>query len=77
MGAKPSRIGSAPFSFPRILFLFDPFQIKNLVSTAHALATQEGCEVTMSHVDVAIDACEDFERDVNGAGATDAMNGYL
>jgi SpoVK/Ycf46/Vps4 family AAA+-type ATPase len=54
-----------------------PFQIKNLVSTAHALATQEGCQVTMSHVDVAIDACEDFERDVNGQGATDAMNGYF
>jgi hypothetical protein len=44
---------------------------------AHALATQEGCQVTMSHMDVAIDACEDFERDINGAGATDATNGYL
>jgi AAA+ superfamily predicted ATPase len=53
------------------------FQIKNLVSTAHALATQEGCQVNMSHVEVAIDACEDFERDVNGVGATDAMNGYF
>jgi hypothetical protein len=31
----------------------------------------------MSHLDMAIDACEDFERDVNGAGATDAINGYF
>jgi SpoVK/Ycf46/Vps4 family AAA+-type ATPase len=52
------------------------FQIKNLVSTAHALATQEGCQVAMSHLDVAIDACEDFECDFKGAGSKEAMNGY-
>jgi hypothetical protein len=46
-----------------------PFQIKNLVSTAHALATQEGCQVTMSHLEVAITACEDFECDFKGAGS--------
>jgi len=31
----------------------------------------------MSYIDMAIDVYEDFERDVNGAGATDAINGYL
>jgi hypothetical protein len=31
----------------------------------------------MSHLESAIEAGEDFERDVNGAGAADAMNGYL
>jgi hypothetical protein len=31
----------------------------------------------MSHVDVAIDVCEDFERDVKGVRATDAINGYF
>jgi hypothetical protein len=30
----------------------------------------------MSHLDVAINAYEDFERDVNGAGATEAINAY-
>jgi hypothetical protein len=54
-----------------------PFQIKNLVSTAHALATQEGCQVTMSHLEVAIDACEDFECDFKGVGPTEALNGYF
>lgn len=52
-------------------------EIKNLVSTAHALATQEGCQVTMSHLEVAITACEDFECDFKGAGPTEAMNGYF
>jgi hypothetical protein len=64
------------FTYPRSKLITVPVQIKNLVSTAHALATQEGCQVTMSHLEVAITACEDFERDVNGAGATDAMRGY-
>jgi hypothetical protein len=31
----------------------------------------------MSHLEVAITACEDFERDVNGAGATDAMRDLI
>jgi hypothetical protein len=31
----------------------------------------------MSHVDVAIAAYKDFERDVNGAGPTEALNGYF
>jgi hypothetical protein len=53
------------------------FQIKNLVSTAHALATQEGCQVAMCHLDVAIDACEDFECDFKGAGPKEALNGYF
>jgi hypothetical protein len=54
-----------------------PFQIKNLVSTAHALATQEGCQVTMSHLEVAFTACEDFECDFKGAGSTEALKGYF
>jgi hypothetical protein len=33
--------------------------------------------VTMSHMDVAINTYKDFERDVKGARATDAMNGYF
>jgi len=51
-------------------------EIKNLVSTAQALAIQEGCQVTMSHLEVAIAASEDFKCDFKGAGSTDAMNGY-
>jgi hypothetical protein len=31
----------------------------------------------MSHLEVAIDACEDFECDFEGAGLKEAMNGYL
>jgi len=42
-------------------------QIKNIVSTAHALATRKGGWVTMSHLEVAITADEDFESDFRGA----------
>ncbi|TVY88244.1 ATPase family AAA domain-containing protein 3-B [Lachnellula willkommii] len=52
-------------------------EIKNLTSTAQALALQEGTRVTMSHLEFAIEAGEDFERDVNGAGPTEALNGYF
>lgn len=45
--------------------------------TAHALATQEGFQVSMSYVDIAIAVYEDFGYDINGARATDAMNGYF
>lgn len=33
--------------------------------------------MTMSHLEFAIDAGEDVERDVNGAGPKEAMNGYF
>lgn len=49
------------------------FQIKNLTSTAHALALRD----TLSHLEFSIEAGEDFERDVNGAGSTEALNGYF
>jgi hypothetical protein len=52
-------------------------QIKNLVSTAHALATEEGVRVTISHLEFAIDAGEDFEGDFKGVGRTEALNGYF
>jgi hypothetical protein len=51
------------------------FQIKNLTSTAHALALREGAQVTLSHLE--IEAGKDLERDVNGAGSTEALNGYF
>ncbi len=54
-----------------------PFQIKNLTSTAQALALQEGVQVTMSHLEFAIEAGEDFERDVNGAGQADNLSSYF
>lgn len=54
-----------------------PFQIKNLTSTAQALALQEGVQVTMSHLEFVIEAGEDFERDVNGAGQADNLSSYF
>jgi hypothetical protein len=53
-----------------------PLQIKNLVSTAHALATEEGVRVTISHLEFALDVGEDFECDFKGVGRTEALNGY-
>ncbi|KAH8772378.1 hypothetical protein BGZ57DRAFT_419995 [Hyaloscypha finlandica] len=52
-------------------------QIKNLVSTAHALATEEGGRATISHLEFAINVGEDFECDFKGAGSKEAMNGYF
>jgi len=52
-------------------------EIRNLVSTAHALATQEGTHVTMSHLEVAIATGEDFECDFRGAGQIENLNAYF
>ncbi|KAN0106673.1 hypothetical protein V8E51_009549 [Hyaloscypha variabilis] len=51
-------------------------EIKNLVSTAHALAIEEECQVSMSHLDVAIAACEDFEYDFKGVGQIEHLHAY-
>jgi len=51
------------------------FQIKNLTSTVHALALREGAQVTLCHLE--IEAGKDVERDVNGAGSTEALSGYF
>ena len=58
------------------MLTFCHFRSKNLTSTIHAVA-QEGAQVAMSHLEFAIEAGEDFERDVNGAGSTEAMRGYF
>jgi hypothetical protein len=70
---------SSPYCFPSGIECSSSchFQIKNLTSTAHALALREGAQVTLSHLEFAIEAGEDFERDVNGAGSTEALNGYF
>jgi hypothetical protein len=52
-------------------------QIKNLVSTAHALATKEEALMTISYLEAIINAGEDFECDFKGAGQKEAMNGYF
>jgi hypothetical protein len=59
------------------MLTFVPLQIKNLTSTAHALALQEGAQISISHLESAIEAGEDFELDVNGTGSKEAMNGYF
>jgi hypothetical protein len=51
-------------------------QIKNLMSTAHALATEEEARVTISHMEVAIAAGEDFEGDFKGVGQIENLNAY-
>ncbi|TVY12763.1 hypothetical protein LARI1_G008740 [Lachnellula arida] len=53
------------------------FQIKNLTSTAYALALQEGTQVTLSHLEFVIKAGEDFERNINSVGSIEAMRSNL
>jgi hypothetical protein len=59
------------------IFISLLFQIKNLVSTAHVLATKEEVRVTTSHLEVVITTGEDFECDFKGAGLTEALNSYF
>jgi hypothetical protein len=47
------------------------------VSTAHVLATKEGVQVTISHLEFVINIREDFEYDFKGAGPKEAINGYF
>jgi hypothetical protein len=47
------------FMYSRSKLIIVPFKIKNLVSAGHALAIEKGCQVSMSHLEVAIAACED------------------
>jgi hypothetical protein len=49
------------------MLIFVPIQIKNLISTTHALAHQEGAQVTMPLLEF---AGENPARDVNGAGSS-------
>jgi hypothetical protein len=49
------------------MFIFVPIQIKNLISMTHALAHQEGAQVTMPLLEF---AGENPARDVNGAGSS-------
>ncbi len=51
-------------------------QIKNIVSTAHALASRKGSRVAISHLEVAIDAGKDFECDFKGAGQIGNLQSY-
>jgi len=52
-------------------------QIKNIVSTAYALASRKRDRVAMSHLEVAIAAGEDFECDFKGAGQVGNMQSYV
>lgn len=50
------------------------FQIKNLVSTAYALAIQEGCQVTMSYLEMAIAVYDHFEYGFRSVGQIEHLN---
>ena len=52
-------------------------QIKNIVSTAYALASRKRDRVTTSHLEVAIAAGEDFECDFKGAGHVGNIQSYV
>ncbi len=61
----------------RSLILTDyVFQIKNIVSSAHALASRKGSQVAISHLEVAIGAGKNFECDFKGAGQVGNLQSY-
>jgi hypothetical protein len=51
-------------------------QIKNLMSTAYALATEEKARVTISYLKVAIAVNKDFEGDFKGVRQIENLNVY-
>ena len=62
----------------RILILINRIlQIKNIVSTAYALVSRKKHRVTISHLEIAIAAGEDFECDFKGAGQVGNMQSYV
>jgi hypothetical protein len=53
-----------------------PSKIKNAVRTGLALAKQERVPLTLSHLNVAINAFEEFNVDFQGHGAVENINSY-
>ncbi|KAI9770678.1 MAG: hypothetical protein M1839_003062 [Geoglossum umbratile] len=51
-------------------------QIKNAVRTAHALAMNEGEDMSYKHLETVIDATADFDRDFKGSGYIENMRSY-
>ncbi|KAI9748613.1 MAG: hypothetical protein M4579_007174 [Chaenotheca gracillima] len=51
-------------------------EIKNIVSTAHALATEKGRQVSISELELVIEAGEDFDYDHKGAGKVAYSSSY-
>ena len=51
-------------------------QIKNVVSTAYALASRKRDRVAISDLEVAMAASEDFESDFKGAGHVANRDSY-
>ncbi|KAL2044439.1 hypothetical protein N7G274_003144 [Stereocaulon virgatum] len=43
-------------------------QIKNIISTAHALTVNEKVPLSRSHLEIVIDLDKEFQKDYNGAG---------
>ncbi|KAL8875267.1 MAG: hypothetical protein Q9198_006348 [Flavoplaca austrocitrina] len=43
-------------------------QIKNMISTAHALAVSEMVPLSRSHLEIVIDLDKEFQKDYNGTG---------
>ena len=43
----------------------------------YALASQEGVVTLYSQLEIVINLGKEFKTDANGAGATDAINGYF
>jgi hypothetical protein len=54
------------YRFKSLLSLNSPLQIKNVVATAHALATKEESPVLISHIRKAVIPNEKFMREFNG-----------
>jgi len=49
-------------------------QIKNVVSTAHALATMENCRIKLAHLSKALTVSERFMCEFNGAEHVDSVS---
>lgn len=45
----------------------DAAQIKNVVTIAHTLASKQATQLTIDHLQAAVQLCQDFENDVQGA----------
>ena len=72
---SPGGLSHGLFEGPSLI-LIHALQIKNIISTAYALASREGNCVAMSHLEVAIAAGKDFECDLKRAGQVGNLQSY-
>lgn len=66
-----------PFASIQSLARFNPFQIKNIVMMAGAVARHQGRRLLLPQLEAEIKMREEFDRDIKGASAIENERSYV